>query len=86
MPTNEKAMNAYIAEALEAQSPPNYRVNAEQTGQARRGNTSPDFIMSMPYGLRVIIESEYDAPAVKDAKARLGCEFNDCPKPAAYAC
>ena len=48
MPTNEKAMNAYIAEALEAQSPPNYRVNAERTGQARLGNTSPDFIMSMP--------------------------------------
>ena len=44
-------MNAYIAEALEAQSPPNYRVNAERTGQARQGNTSPDFIMSMPYGI-----------------------------------
>ena len=72
MPTNEKAMNAYIAEALEAQSPPGYSVNAEQTGQARLGNTSPDFIMSMPYGLRVIIESEYDAPAVKDAMRAWG--------------
>lgn len=69
MPTNEKAMNAYIAEALEAQSPPGYSVNA---GQARLGNTSPDFIMSMPYGLRVIIESEYDAPAVKDAMRAWG--------------
>ena len=77
MPTNEKAMNAYIAEALEAQAPPGCRVSAEQTGAARLGNTSPDFIVSMPYGLRVIIESEYGAPAVKDAVARLGYEFND---------
>ena len=74
---NEKAMNAYIAEALEAQAPPGYRVEAEATGRARAGGTSPDFIVSMPYGLRVIIESEYDAPAVKDAVERLGYEFND---------
>ena len=46
MPTsiNEKAMNAYIAEALEAQAPPGYRVEAEVTGSALAGGASPDFI------------------------------------------
>ena len=75
--TNEKAMNAYIAEAMEAQAPPGYRVDAEQTGAARRGSASPDIIVAMPYGLRVIIESEYGAPAVADAAERLGFEFSD---------
>ena len=31
----------------------------------------------MPYGPRTIIETEYGAPAVKDAIERLGYEFNN---------
>ena len=77
MAVDEKAMNAYIAQAMERQAPPNYLVEAEQHGRARRGNTSPDIIVRMPYGLRTIIETEYRSPAIGDAKGRLGYEFND---------
>ncbi len=77
MAVDEKAMNAYIAQAMEKQAPPNYLVEAEQHGRARRGHTSPDIIVRMPYGLRTIIETEYRSPAIGDAKGRLGYEFND---------
>ncbi len=77
MAINETAMNGFIAEAMELQAPPNYRVDAEQSGTARRGNARPDIVVNMPYGLRTIVETEYGAPAVKDATDRLGYEFND---------
>ena len=75
--TNEKVMNGYIAHAMERQAPRNYQVSAEQHGTAKQGNTSPDIIVRMPYGLRTIIETEYGSPAIADAKRRLGYEFND---------
>ena len=74
---NERAMNGFIAEAMEMQAPLNYRVEAERHGQARRGNTAPDIVVYMPYELRTIVETEYGSPAVADAKKRLGYEFND---------
>ena len=77
MATDEKAMNAYLAQALERQAPPRYRVAAEQHRRARRGAASPDLVVQMPYGLRAIIETEYRSPAIADAKRRLGYEFND---------
>lgn len=77
MAIDEKVMNGYIAEAMELQSPRGYRVTAEQHGQALRGHTSPDIVVDMPYRLRTIIETEYNAPAIADAKDRLGYEFND---------
>ena len=77
MATDEKAMNAYLAQALERQAPPRYRVAAEQHRRARRGAASPDLVVQMPYGLRAIIETEYRSPALADAKRRLGYEFND---------
>lgn len=77
MAIDEKAMNAYISEALEMQAPPNYTFTAEQHGQGRLDNTSPDIVAYMPYGLRTIIETEYGQPAISDAKSRLGYQFND---------
>ena len=77
MAMNERALNAFIAVAMERQAPPNYRFAAEQSGTARSGNATPDIVARMPYGLRTIIETEYRAPAVKDAIARLGYQFND---------
>lgn len=81
MITNERAMNAYIAEAMEELAPLNYRVNAELQGQGRLDATTPDIIVSMPYGLRTIVETEYGSPAVKDATHRLGYEFKEFPLP-----
>ena len=77
MAMNEKTMNGFIAQALERQAPRGYSVQAEQHGQARLGHTSPDIVVRMPYGLRTIVETEYDAPAIGDAKSRLGYEFID---------
>ena len=77
MAIDEKAMNGYIAEAMELQSPRGYRVTAERHGQALHGHTSPDIVVDMPYRLRTIIETEYNAPAIADARNRLGYEFND---------
>ena len=77
MAMNERALNAFIAAAMERQAPPGYKFRPEQSGTARRGNATPDIVAHMPYGLRTIIETEYGAPAVKDAIARLGYQFND---------
>ena len=77
MAMNERALNAFIAAAMERQAPPGYKFRPEQSGTARRGSATPDIVAHMPYGLRTIIETEYGAPAVKDAIARLGYQFND---------
>ncbi len=77
MAINERTMNGYLAEAMERQAPPRYRVVAENTGQARRGSTTPGIVVSMPYDLRTIVESEYGSPAIKDATERLGYQFRD---------
>ena len=75
MAINERTMNGFIAQALERQAPRGYTVQVEQHGQARLGHTSPDLVVQMPYGLRTIVETEYGAPAIGDAKTRLGYEF-----------
>ena len=75
MAINERTMNGFIAQALERQAPRGYTVQVEQHGQARLGHTSPDLVVQMPYGLRTIVETEYGAPAIGDAKARLGYKF-----------
>ena len=77
MAMNERALNAFIAAAMERQAPPGYKFRPEESGTARRGNATPDIVVEMPYGLRTIIETEYGAPAVKDAIARLGYQFNN---------
>ena len=77
MPINERALNAYIAQAMEELAPPNYRVDAELQGQGRLDSTTPDIVVSMPYGLKTIVETEYGSPAVKDATHRLGYQFKD---------
>ena len=77
MAIDERVMNGYIAEAMEAQSPRGYQVTAERHGQARHGHTNPDIVVYMPYDLRTIIELEYDSPALGDARNRLGYQFND---------
>ncbi len=75
MAMDEKTLNGFIAQAMERQSPRGYQMQVEQHGQARLGHTSPDIVVQMPYGLRTIVETEYDAPALGDAKTRLGYEF-----------
>lgn len=77
MPINERALNAYIAQAMEELAPLNYRVNAELQGQGRLDATTPDIVVSMPYGLKTIVETEYGSPALKDATHRLGYQFKD---------
>lgn len=77
MPINERALNAYIALAMENLAPPNYKVNAELQGQGRLDATTPDIVVSMPYGLKTIVETEYGSPALKDATHRLGYQFKD---------
>ena len=74
---DERVLNGYIAQAMEKQAPPGYTVGPEVHGQARLGNTSPDLVVRMPYDLRMIVETEYDSPAVGDAIDRLGYEFHD---------
>ena len=74
---DERVLNGYIAQAMEKQAPPGYKVVPEVHGQARLGNTSPDLVVRMPYDLRMIVETEYDSPAVGDAIDRLGYEFHD---------
>ena len=81
MAMDEKALNSLIARAMQRQAPRGYTVRVEYHGAARAGATSPDFVALMPYGLRTIIETEYDAPAIGDAKRRLGYEFNDSTLP-----
>ena len=81
MVMNERALNAHIAEAIEDLAPPNYRVNAEAHGQGRLGAAIPDIVVSMPYGLKTIVETEYGSPALKDAAHRLGYEFKEFPLP-----
>ena len=77
MVMNERTLNGHIADAMERQAPPGYAVKAEQQGAARQGNTVPDIEVQMPYGLRTIVETEYGAPAVADARAKLGYQFKD---------
>ena len=77
MPINEKVMNGFIAAVMESLAPPEYTLDAEQTGQGKQTATAPDIVVHMPYGLRTIIETEYGAPAIDDAKKRLGYEFID---------
>ena len=54
-----------------------YAELGDESATARRGTATPDIVAHMPYGLRTIIETEYGAPAVKDAIARLGYQFNN---------
>ncbi len=78
MPTiNERVLNGFIAAAMERLAPPGYTVDAEQSGAGKASGTAPDIVVHMPYDLRTIIESEYGAPAITDAKNRLGYEFTD---------
>ena len=77
MPINERALNGYIAQSMEDLAPPNYRVDAELQGQGRLVATTPDIVVSMPYGLKTIVETEYGSPALKDATHRLGYQFKD---------
>ena len=74
---DERVLNGYIAPAMEKQAPPGFTVGPEVHGQARFDNTSPDLVVRMPYDLRMIVETEYDSPAVDDAIQRLGYEFHD---------
>ena len=74
---NEKALNGFIAAAMERLAPPGYTLDAEPTGQGKQTGTSPDIVVHMPYDLRTIIETEYGDPAITDAKNRLGYEFID---------
>lgn len=77
MAMNERALNAYIADALEEQAPPGFRCEVEPSGTEREGLRVPDILVKLPYQLRSIIETEYGQPAVDDAKAKLGYEFRD---------
>ena len=70
-------MNGYIARSMELLAPPGYNVWPEVHGQALSGGTSPDIVVRMPYNMRLIVETEYGAPAVDDAKRRLGYLFGD---------
>ena len=75
MAMNERALNAFIAEALEMQAPPGFRTEVEEHGAELEGLRVPDIQVMMPYKLRSIIETEYGRPAVADARAKLGYQF-----------
>ena len=77
MPMNERTLNGFIAAAIKRQAPPGYEIHPKHSATARSGSATPDIVVEMPYGLRTIIETEYGAPAVKDAIARLGHQFNN---------
>ena len=77
MAMNERALNAYIADALEEQAPPGFRCEVEPSATELEGARVPDILVRLPYRLRTIIETEYGRPAVDDAKAKLGYEFRD---------
>ena len=74
---DERVLNGYIAQAMEKLAPPHYEVGPEIHGQAAFDNTSPDIVVRMPYNLRMIVETEWDAPAIGDATGRLGYNFAD---------
>ena len=75
MAMNERALNAYISEAIEQQAPPGFETEVEESRSELGGHRVPDIQVRMPYGLRAIIETEYGRPAVDDAKAKLGYRF-----------
>ena len=75
MAMNERALNAFISEALEEQAPPGFVTEVEQHGAELEGLRVPDIQVMMPYKLRTIIETEYGRPAIADAKAKLGYQF-----------
>ena len=77
MPIDERAINGHIAEALEEQAPPGFAVIEEEHGNDLFGDRVPDIQLRLPYRLRVIIETEYGAPAIGDARKKLGWEFKD---------
>ena len=74
---NERALNSLIGLAMQRLAPPGYKIAPERNRQGRQTRTTPDLVVRMPYGLRTIIETEYGAPAITDAKARLGYKFTD---------
>ncbi len=75
MAMNERALNAFISEALEEQAPPGFVTEVEEHGAELEGLRVPDIQVMMPYKLRTIIETEYGRPAIADAKAKLGYQF-----------
>lgn len=77
MATDERTLNGYIALAIGQIAPPHFKADAEQHGTSLSGHFSPDIILKMPYGLRIIIETEYGSPAIEDAKRRIGFKFDD---------
>ena len=74
--SNETAFNGYLANAIRRIAPPGWAVKAEKSGQGK-DDTRPDIVIHLPYGLRSIIETEFGAPAIGDAKARLDYQFKD---------
>lgn len=78
MAIDERAMNSQIADALEEHAPPGFAVVEEEHGNDLFGDRVPDIQLRLPYGLRAIIETEYGAPAVGDARKKLGWQFRDC--------
>ena len=77
MTMDERVINGHIADALNELAPPGYAFKAERHSTARKGHTVPDILVTMPYGLRSIIELEYNLPALGDAKTKTGYEFRD---------
>ena len=75
--SNEKIMNGAIATAMQRMAPNGYQMIPESHGQSGKDGTSPDIVVEMPYDLRMIIETEYGKPAIKDAKKRLGYKFKN---------
>ena len=78
MAIDERAMNSQIADALEEHAPPGFAVVEEEHGNDLFGDRVPDIQLLLPYGLRAMIETEYGAPAVGDARKKLGWQFKDC--------
>ena len=74
---NERALNGFIAAAMERLAQLGYTIAPERTRQGRQTRTTPDLVVRMPYGLRTIIETEYGDPTLDDAKTRLGYKFTD---------
>ena len=75
--SNEKVVNGDIAKAMQRMAPNGYEMMAETQGQSGKDGTSPDIVVEMPYDLRMIIETEYGKPAIKDAISRLGYKFHN---------
>ena len=80
MPTTEPTINTWLEAWLNKVGA--WEAKAQDTGQVmRHAAHAPDIILRQGLRMPVVIESEFDLPAVADAKQRLGIGLTDDGRP-----